>query len=89
MKIFMAEINKRSIPTTLENLPRLLLLIGELNVKDLEQFAARLNHGVKEAAAAETSDKTSYMDLIKALKDPEINRSVTMLLQLLRGMGKE
>ncbi|MFC3014972.1 DUF1641 domain-containing protein [Virgibacillus litoralis] len=29
------------------------------------------------------------MDLLKALKDPEINRSVTMLLQFLRGMGRD
>lgn len=85
----MREVNKPQYADTLENLPRLLLFLGELNVTDLERFAARLNHGVKEAAAAEDTDKTSYMDLIKALKDPEINRSITILLQFLRGMGKE
>ncbi|SFB35089.1 Uncharacterized conserved protein YjgD, DUF1641 family [Lentibacillus halodurans] len=85
----MREINKPQYAATLENLPKLLILIGELNVEDMERFAERLNHGVKEAAAAEVSEHTSYMGLIKALKDPEINRSVTMLLQFLRGMGKE
>lgn len=85
----MEEINKPQYAATLENLPNLLLLFGELNVEDLEQFTTRLNHGVKEAAVAEASEQTSYMDLIKSLKDPEINRSVTMLLQFLRGVGKE
>ncbi|HLS08076.1 DUF1641 domain-containing protein [Lentibacillus sp.] len=83
------EVNKPQYTAILENLPRLIMLIGELNVTGMEQFAGKLNHGVKEAAVSKVSEKTSYLDLIKALKDPEINRSITMLLQFLRGMGKE
>ncbi|ALX47297.1 DUF1641 domain-containing protein [Lentibacillus amyloliquefaciens] len=85
----MRELNKPEYSTILENLTNLLLMLGDMNMEDLQAFAGRLNHGVKEAAASEVSEKTSYMDLIKALKDPEINRSVTMLLQFLRGMGKD
>ncbi|MFD1361543.1 DUF1641 domain-containing protein [Lentibacillus salinarum] len=85
----MREINQPQYATILENLPRLLFLLGELDLEEIEQFTTRLQHGVKEAAAAEDADKTSYMDLIKALKNPEINRSITMLLEFLRGMGRE
>ncbi|WP_010530351.1 DUF1641 domain-containing protein [Lentibacillus jeotgali] len=85
----MRELNKPQYSKILENLTNLVLLLGDMNMEDLQSFAGRLNHGVKEAAASEAPEKTSYMDLIKALKDPEINRSITMLLQFLRGMGRE
>ncbi|GGJ97778.1 hypothetical protein GCM10007063_20150 [Lentibacillus kapialis] len=85
----MRELNKPEYSGILENLTNLLLLLGAMNLDDLQAFAGRLNDGVKEAAASGASEKTSYMDLIKALRDPEINRSITMLLQFLRGMGKD
>lgn len=83
------ELNKPQYATTLENLMKMVLLIGELQVDELTEFIGKLNNGLEESLAFDESDKTSYMDLIKSLKDPEINRSVTMLLQFLRGMGKE
>jgi len=89
LEYVMRELNKPQYSSILENLTNLLLLLGDMNMEDLQTFAGRLNHGVREAAASEAMEKTSYMDLIKALKDPEINRSITMLLQFLRGMGKE
>lgn len=85
----MRELYKPQYAGVLENLTNLILLLGDMDMAELQTFTDRLNHGVKEAAASEASEKTSYMGLIKALKDPEINRSITMLLQFLRGMGKE
>src|SRR5699024_3546357 len=43
----------------------------------------------EEAMKTDESDKTSYMGMLKALKEPEINRSITMLLTFMRGMGRE
>ncbi|ASN05952.1 DUF1641 domain-containing protein [Virgibacillus necropolis] len=85
----MRELNKPQYSATLENVSSLFLLIGELNVEELKHFTGKLNDGLEKSRTFDESEKTSYLDLIKALKDPEINRSVTMLLQFLRGMGKE
>lgn len=87
----MRELNKPQYSATLENMMKMVLLVGELHVDELADFIGKLNNGLEESLAFDNSDKTktSYMDLIKALKDPEINRSVTMLLQFMRGMGKE
>ncbi|ASK63684.1 hypothetical protein CFK37_16725 [Virgibacillus phasianinus] len=85
----MREFNKPQYSATLENLSKLFLFLGELNVDELHHFSNKLNNGLAEAHTIDESEKTSYLDLIKALKDPEINRSITMLLQFLRGMGKE
>ncbi|RYG73986.1 DUF1641 domain-containing protein [Lentibacillus lipolyticus] len=84
----MREINKPEYAAPVENVTKLFQIAGKLDVEELQYFADRMNYAVKEAAASEASGKTSYMDLLKALKDPEINRSITMMLQFLRGMGK-
>ncbi|WP_099157874.1 DUF1641 domain-containing protein [Virgibacillus ndiopensis] len=85
----MQELNKPQYSATLENLSKLFLYLGELEMNELHYFTEKLNRGMEEARQADSSSKTSYMNLIKSLKDPEINRSITMLLKFLRGMGRD
>lgn len=85
----MNELNKPQYAKVLENIMQLVFLAGELRVDELNDFANRLNNGMVAAGNPESNDKTSYLDVMKALKDPEINRSITMLLAFLKGMGKE
>ena len=33
--------------------------------------------------------RQSYLDLLRTLKDPEVNRSLTILITFLKGMGKD
>ena len=83
------ELNKPQYSATLENLSDLFLFLGQLNVEELFYFTDKLNHGMKEARNLNDEDSISFMGMIKALKDPDINRSITMLLSFLKGMGKE
>ncbi|OZU90513.1 hypothetical protein CIL03_05030 [Virgibacillus indicus] len=82
------ELNKPQYSATLENLSDLFLFLGQLKVEELFYFTDKLNHGMKEARNSD-AEETSYMGMIKALKDPDINRSITLLLSFLKGMGKE
>src|SRR5699024_3386195 len=72
----------------MENLMRLTLLTGSLNMDDIENCTKRTNEGTSEARIAQNMETTTDTDLIKALKDPDISRSITMILEFLRGMGK-
>lgn len=83
------ELNKERYAGSIENLSKLFMLMGSINTDDIEQLTTKMNQGFQEAQEMSEEDKTSYFDLLRALKDPEINRSVTMLLQFLRVMGKE
>lgn len=85
----MGELNKPQYTKTLENILQLVLFAGELRVNEMKDFAGRLNDGMEAAGKSDQGGKTSYFDLMKALKDPEINRSITMLMAFLKGMGKE
>lgn len=79
-------------PESTNSIKNVLLLMGTaglINVKQLEPLLIRLDAGIAQVAEAEESadKKTGVIDLFKALRDPEINRSITLLLSFLRGMG--
>ncbi|WP_077325824.1 DUF1641 domain-containing protein [Virgibacillus siamensis] len=85
----MRELNKPEYVKVMENIVQLLFLAGDLNVGEMKTIAGRLNEGLEAAGKSEQGGKTTYFDLMKALKDPDINRSITMLLSFLKGMGKQ
>ncbi|HLQ70302.1 MAG TPA: DUF1641 domain-containing protein [Bacillota bacterium] len=83
------ELNKPMYTGILENVSQLLFLLGDLDVEKLGEFTERINQGLTETYISDPDEKVSTLSLLKALKDPEINRSITMLLQFLRGMGRD
>lgn len=83
-----SELNKPTYSGVLENVSKLVFLLGDIDVDKLGQFTERINQGMMETNISNPDEKASVTGLIKALKDPEINRSITMILQFLRGMGR-
>ncbi|HLQ74025.1 MAG TPA: DUF1641 domain-containing protein [Bacillota bacterium] len=89
MEKMVNELIKERYQGSLENLMPLFTMLGTLNIDELSFFIERINRGMKDAIENDTFEKTSYMNVLTALKDPDINRSVTLLLQFLKGMGRE
>ncbi|MCP3026336.1 DUF1641 domain-containing protein [Halobacillus sp. A5] len=89
LKYIVEEISKDHYAQMLENIPEIVFMLGDLDVKTVRETTARVNEGIKEMNETGAEQKTKIIDLAKALKDPEINRSVTMLMQFLKGMGRE
>lgn len=81
-------IDKPKYAAILSNLSKLLLLLGDLKVDEMAYLLDKLNNGMQEAAATDESVKTGYLDLVRAVNNPDINRSLTMLLAFLKGLGK-
>ncbi|RWR13140.1 DUF1641 domain-containing protein [Siminovitchia fortis] len=93
-KVMDIAVNLANMPENKNSLKNLLLLlgtIGMINVTQLEPILLKLNAGIARVAEIEDkeSEKTSYLGMARALRDPEINRSITMLLEFLRGMGTD
>lgn len=86
---FINEINKDKYAGSLENLSKFFIAMGSIPVDEIQPIINKVSEGMREAQTASEDESTSYMGMLKALKDPEINRSITMLLQFLRVMGKE
>lgn len=83
------EVNKEQYSSILDNAGNLLFLMGQLDVGAIEQFMGKINSGLEVANETQSDEKTSYTKMLRALKDPEVNRSVTTLLNFMKGMGKE
>lgn len=90
LKVLVDLLSTKENTMAIKNLMLLVGALGRINVKELEPLIERLNNGIENVSENEGGEhKTGYLDLIKALKDPEINRSLSILLLFLKGMGSE
>ncbi|UTR12586.1 DUF1641 domain-containing protein [Evansella sp. LMS18] len=90
LEIIVKEANKDENTNTIRNLLLLFGTLGTINMKDMEPLLRKINAGVEQAAVEpDPEEKTGYFDLVRKLKDPEVNRSLTLLLRFLEGMGQE
>lgn len=88
MDVVARELNKPTNSTMLVHFVKLAEIVGELNVEKAQPLIQRVNRGLEKAEeAAESGETTSVFDLLKALKDPDINRAITSLIGFLKGAG--
>lgn len=86
---FAVELNKDIYTGLLSNMASLVFLLGDLNVKNLSEMLNRLNKGMHVANQASSHSKTNVRSLLGVLKDDDMNRSITYMLNLLKGMSRE
>lgn len=86
---FAVELNKDIYTGLLFNMAQMVFLLGDLNVKDLSEMLNRLNKGLHVANQASPNARTSIRNLMGILKDDDMNRSLTYMLNLLKGMSRE
>lgn len=84
---FAVELNKDIYSGVLTNMAQLVFLLGELDFKDLSELLSRLNRGIHAANLTKPGDKTTIKNLVGFLRDDDLNRSMTYMLNLLRGMS--
>lgn len=90
MDIMVQELNKPHNTHVLQNMLGLAGLIGSIDVDALKELTEKANNGLKEATDSEAAEGPSNIfQLMKIMKDPEINRSMGMMISFLKGMGKE
>lgn len=86
---FAVELNKDIYTGLLSNMAQMVFLLGDLNVKDLSEMLNRLNKGLHVANQASPNARISIRNLMGILKDDDMNRSLTYMLNLLKGMSRE
>ena len=86
---FAVELNKEQYTGLISNMASLVFLLGDLNVDDLTTMLNKVNKGLSVANKANPSQKTSITGLMGILKDDEMNRSLTYMLNMLRGMSRD
>ncbi|HDA7305588.1 TPA: DUF1641 domain-containing protein [Staphylococcus aureus] len=86
---FAVELNKDIYTGLLSNMASMVFLLGELNVSDLSDILNKVNKGLHVANQASPNAKTSVRSLLGVLKDDDMNRSLTYMLNMLKGMSRE
>ncbi|SFQ14099.1 DUF1641 domain-containing protein [Salibacterium halotolerans] len=90
LKVLADTLNNEENTKAIRHLLLLMGVAGKLDVEKVEPLLLKVNEGLRRVGeAGDTEEKTGYMDLVKSLKDPEVNRAVTLLLTFLKGMGQE
>lgn len=86
--IAIQQMNQPAVYHIVKNMFSIIGLVGGLDSKKMTHLFDSLEHGVNQATdAINTDDNTTVWDLVKILKDPDINRAITMLMGFLKGMG--
>lgn len=89
LSILLAEVNKPKLSNILDRLVNLAEMVGEIETEKLKSLTTQINAGIIEAESHLNGNKeTTLIDLLKTLKDPEINRTITVFLGFLKGAGK-
>ncbi|MBH4863569.1 DUF1641 domain-containing protein [Staphylococcus aureus] len=61
----------------------------QIKLESLSDFLNKVNKGLHVANQASPNAKTSVRSLLGVLKDDDMNRSLTYMLNMLKGMSRE
>jgi uncharacterized protein YjgD (DUF1641 family) len=90
MGVVSRELNKPHNSTMLVHFVKLAEMVGELDVEKLQPLIAKVNQGIEKAdELVLTGETTTLFDMLKALKDPDVNRSITAIFGFLKGAGSK
>lgn len=88
-KIIVKELNKPNHTNMIQNLMAMAEVLSMLDSDSIRKMAGSVTTGLHKAQEkSQTEDKIGLLDLVKALKDPDINRAVRFGLNFLKGMGQ-
>lgn len=85
------EANRGQNGTILKNVSRLIELLGMLNLSGVDQLSNRFSREehVEDEEYPDDVEHVGYFDMMKALKDPDVNRVISILLKALKGAGSK
>ncbi len=88
VKVLTERVNPEEVRRTVQGLRTLHATIGSLDPGLVARVSERITPGLEEAFRAEGSPPVSFLDVVSALNDPEVNRGIRLLLGFLRGVGR-
>ncbi|EPZ52762.1 DUF1641 domain-containing protein [Alicyclobacillus acidoterrestris] len=88
--IALEQILKPSVLNTIKNAMTAMGVVSKIDPEQLgvlmEAFIAGLHQGQK---SLESNQRVSMFNLVKAFRDPGVNRALTFMLGLLQGLGQK
>ncbi|MFT9849742.1 helical membrane plugin domain-containing protein [Aneurinibacillus sp. REN35] len=90
MEIGVSQLSKPTMTRGVNNVMGAVGMLGELEPDTVKKVFEGIVNGMQHSAEeVRAGKKTGMMDLMKAYKDPDINRAMTVMLGFLKGMGQK
>lgn len=89
MDILVKTVDQPGVTNSIRNLLLMGGLAGSIDIEKIKPMLDRLNNGLERVSDEEENpQKTSIFSLLKLLRDPEVNRTITLMVSFLQGMGQ-
>jgi uncharacterized protein YjgD (DUF1641 family) len=89
-KIALGQVVKPAMTQTINNAMEVAGAASQLDPKLTKKVMGGVVAGMERAAEAlDNGEKVGVFDLLKAMRDPGVNRALTMGLRFLQGMGEK
>lgn len=86
--IAIQQMNQPAVYHIVKNLFSVVELVGSLDSKKMAALFESVEKGANHAMdSIDEGEQTSIWSLMRVLRDPDINRAVTMMMGFLKGMG--
>ncbi|UOQ83498.1 DUF1641 domain-containing protein [Gracilibacillus salinarum] len=83
------QLNQPGMHNIIKNGMAMLQLLAAIDTAKLDQLTGGLNQGIEKAAkSTEHNEDIGLFGLMKATNDPNVKRSLNMMIQFLHGMGE-
>ncbi|CEH27910.1 hypothetical protein AM501_01795 [Aneurinibacillus migulanus] len=90
MEIGVSQLSKPTMTRGVNNVMSAVGMLGELEPETIKKVFEGIVNGMQHSAEeVRAGKKTGVMDIMKAYKDPDINRALTVMLGFLKGMGQK
>ncbi|GEN36308.1 DUF1641 domain-containing protein [Aneurinibacillus danicus] len=90
MEIGISQLSKPTMTRGVNNVMSAVGMLGELEPETIKKVFEGIVNGMQHSAEeVRAGKKTGMFDLMKAYKDPDINRAMTVMLGFLKGMGQK
>jgi uncharacterized protein YjgD (DUF1641 family) len=90
VEIGVSQLSKPTMTRGVNNVMSAVGMLGELEPEMIKKVFEGIVNGVQHSTEkVNANEKTGLFDLMKAYKDPDVNRALTIMLGFLKGMGEK
>ena len=89
-RVVIDQLTRPPVTRIVDNIVQAASTLGDLDPKSMEALLGSVVRGVNRVGEQLNKDETiHFFDLLKAIRDPQINRAFFVLTEFLRGMGEK
>jgi uncharacterized protein YjgD (DUF1641 family) len=90
VEIGVSQLSKPTMTRGVNNVMSAVGMLGELEPDTIKKVFEGIVNGMQHSAEkVRANEKTGLFDIMKAYKDPDVNKALTVMLGFLKGMGEK